>query len=274
MFTHSVNAEEAVRMNKSSTIRNVSFVDGLNLYYDNSVLLNMWLLSSQVSHMRSTETYSNRACVFLFCSFFDHSSALIWHDCARYKTINIKTKPQEWSDLALATHHLSSFSPMWLWLFQNRKRVWPWKTGANESNAGRELFGSAFLPPRLGFLFSKPTNSVRTLLCNQEQRLGVPASLSDVINGAQPLVRLALPALQIFPWYLMNSDKLLYSHCVPPSLLSLPPSCLLSFLLCLKVLNINLPPRRQRAGHAGFSCFPLLSGWGRLSFTMETQPML
>ncbi|GAA6092496.1 uncharacterized, partial [Tachysurus ichikawai] len=70
---------------------------------------------------------------------------------------------------------------------------------ANESNAGRELFGSAFLPLRLGFLFGKPTNSVRTLLCNHEQRLCVPAPLSDVINGARPPARLALPALQIFP---------------------------------------------------------------------------
>lgn len=169
--------------------------------------------------------------IFPFLSFLCHSSTLIWRDRASNKTINMKANAREQSDLALATHHLGSFTPTWLWLFRNRKGVSPWKTGANESNAGRELFGSAFLPSRLGFLFGKPTNSVRTLLCNHEQRLCVPASLSGVINGARPLARLALPALQIFPWYLMNSDKLLFSHCVPPSLLS--PSLSSSLFLAL-----------------------------------------
>lgn len=181
-------------------------------------------VKSSIVHRRNTgPTLFQPLSGFPIVSLLSHSSTLIWRDCASYKTIDMKANAREQSDLALATRHLSSFTPTWLWLFRNRKGVLPWKTGANESNAGRELFGSAFLPPRLGFLFAKPTNSVRTLLCNHEQRLGVPASLSDVINGARPPARLALPALQIFPWYLMNSDKLLFSHCVPPSLsLSLP----------------------------------------------------
>ncbi|TUG54630.1 Erlin-2 [Bagarius yarrelli] len=57
----------------------------------------------------------------------------------------------------------------------------------------------------------------------------------------------------------MNSDKLLllFSRLFfLRQVFLLPPFLLFSFSLCLKVLNVNLPPRRRRAGQAGFSCFP------------------
>lgn len=54
-----------------------------------------------------------------------------------------------------------------------------------------------------------------------------PGFLSVVINGTRAPARLTLPVPAMFPWYLMNSDKLLFPCSVVPFTLHHPaPLCL------------------------------------------------
>lgn len=50
-----------------------------------------------------------------------------------------------------------------------------------------------------------------------------PGFLSVVINGTRAPARLTLPVPAMFPWYLMNSDKLLFPRSVVPFPLHCPP---------------------------------------------------